>query len=272
MRPRSLLFTLFGDFLRYADVAVWIGSIIKYMEPFGFTEGATRVAISRMVQQGWLNSRKVGQKSYYRLTEKGRQRLEEGTSRVYHRVPEPWDGMWRVVVYSIPEDQRHLRDQFRKELQWRGFGPLSHTTWISPRNVYAQVMALIQQYDIQPYVDVFTARYDGPQTYQQIVQKAWNMASVEAWYEAFLKTYSVRFETLRQRLAHGDLSDRECFVERTLLVHEYRKFLFVDPNLPEELLPPNWIGQRAHLLFQELHKLLSPGAERFFAAHFDFVS
>ena len=47
----------------------------------------------------------------------------------------------------------------------------------------------------------------------------------------------------------ADLYVTECFVERTKLVHEYRKFLFVDPGLPEELLPEKWLGSQFIIIF-----------------------
>ncbi|UOF89285.1 hypothetical protein LSG31_15430 [Fodinisporobacter ferrooxydans] len=47
-------------------------------------------------------------------------------------------------------------------------------------------------------------------------------------------------------------------------VHEYRKFLFIDPRLPEEVLPSDWIGEEARSFFRKYHQFLSPLAEKFF--------
>ncbi|MEH6944566.1 PaaX family transcriptional regulator C-terminal domain-containing protein, partial [Bacillus sp. JJ722] len=54
------------------------------------------------------------------------------------------------------------------------------------------------------------------------------------------------------------------FVERTNLVHEYRKFLFIDPGLPAELLPARWNGSHAALLFSQYYRVLAEPANRFF--------
>ena len=61
-----------------------------------------------------------------------------------------------------------------------------------------------------------------------------------------------------------DLSDEECFIARANLVHEYRKFLFIDPFLPKELLPERWSGNHAALLFNQYYKMLAEPASRFF--------
>ena len=50
------------------------------------------------------------------------------------------------------------------------------------------------------------------------------------------------------------------------LVHEWRRFPFVDPEIPAQLLPPNWIGYRAKAFFDDRHARWSPGATAAFAA------
>ncbi|MGH1334046.1 MAG: PaaX family transcriptional regulator C-terminal domain-containing protein, partial [Exiguobacterium indicum] len=53
------------------------------------------------------------------------------------------------------------------------------------------------------------------------------------------------------------------------LVHEYRKFLFTDPGLPQELLPDAWSGHHAALLFEQYYRLLAQPASRFFESIFE---
>jgi phenylacetic acid degradation operon negative regulatory protein len=40
---------------------------------------------------------------------------------------------------------------------------------------------------------------------------------------------------------------------RTLLIHEYRRVLLRDPNLPEALLPAGWPGLQARALCESLY-------------------
>jgi phenylacetic acid degradation operon negative regulatory protein len=49
---------------------------------------------------------------------------------------------------------------------------------------------------------------------------------------------------------------------QTRLVHEWRRFPFLDPRLPEELLPADWSGTRAAALFQAMHSAWSDSAQR----------
>ena len=77
MKPRSLLFTIFGLYVRNYGSEIWVGSLTRFMTEFGFSIDAVRVAISRMLRQGWIDSRKINNKSYYSMTERGIKRLEE---------------------------------------------------------------------------------------------------------------------------------------------------------------------------------------------------
>jgi len=73
----------------------------------------------------------------------------------------------------------------------------------------------------------------------------------------------------RQRQARSKVVPaNECFREEILLIHEYRKFLFLDPGLPDELLPEPWLGRDAARLMREYYGQVSPAARRFFQSVF----
>src|SRR6478736_9938006 len=123
---QSMILTIFGDYIRPNGNKIWIGSLIRLLKEFGHNEQGVRVAVSRMVKQGWIQSEKQGNKSYYFLTDRGVSRIEEAANRIYKMKPNEWDGKWRILMYTIPEDKRQLRDDLRKELLWSGFGSFSN--------------------------------------------------------------------------------------------------------------------------------------------------
>lgn len=261
---QSMIFTIYGDYIRHYGNKIWIGSLIKLLKEFGHNEQAVRVAISRMLKQGWVKSEKQGHKSYYYMTPRGVQRIEETAKKIVKLNPECWDGQWRILMYTIPEEKRHIRDDLRKELAWRGFGSFSNGCWISPKNLEQEVHHLIDKYDIEDYVDFFISAYKGPKTYDSLVERSWNLAEIEEKYEQFITDFSKKFIIHQSIIQQQEMSNAECFVERTNLVHEYRKFLFVDPGLPTELLPSRWNGTHAAMLFKEYYRLLAEPANRFF--------
>ncbi|BCU80585.1 phenylacetic acid degradation operon negative regulatory protein PaaX [Polycladomyces abyssicola] len=264
MRPRSLMFTLYGDYIQYYGEEIWIGSLIRLMGEFGISEQSVRGATMRMVNQDLLKVRRIGNKSYYSLTDKGKRNIEDGVRRVYSIKNHKWDRLWRVLTYSIPEEKRELRTQIRKELTWLGFGLISNSTWISPNPLEEKVMDMVREYHLEPYVFFFQTDSIVSHENEDIITRGWDLEKIENEYKQFIQYCEARYEEIKQAIYSGTLSNRECFKERTILVHEYRKFLFKDPGFPLDLLPQKWSGIKARELFWKIHQLVSNGAVQFF--------
>lgn len=264
LNTRSMIFTLYGEYIRHYGNEIWIGSLIRLLKEFGHNDQSVRAAISRMNKQGWVQSRKVGNKSFYYLTERGVKRMDEAARRIFKLQPSEWDGRWRMFLYTIPEEKRHIRDELRKELVWSGFGSSSASLWLSPNHLEEQVELLIEKYDISEHVHFFIADYKGPHENIALVNECWNLDEISEKYREFIKMYSERYVVDRSKIEQGKMSDGECFVERAKLVHEYRKFLFIDPGLPTELLPDEWPGEHAARLFSDYYKTLAKPSSQFF--------
>jgi len=262
MRARSLLVTVYGDSIRPRGGEVGLGSLIRIMAPLGLTPRAVRAATVRMARQGWLQTRRVGRRAFYSLT-------ASGAWRVDRLDPDPWDGRWRLLTYTIPEGRRPVRDRLRRELVWLGLGPLSRSTWLTPHEMADLVRELVAAHGVQDRVALFEATHLGPTEARALTARCWDLAAIAARYRGFTEATRRRAALLRRRLRNGTLSDAECFAERTRLVHEYRKFLFVDPGLPDALLPAAWPGGDATQAFRDVYRLLTGPATRFLDAAFE---
>src|SRR4051794_22051872 len=263
-KTQSMILTIYGDYIRHYGNKIWIGSLIQLLKAFGHNEQAVRMTVSRMRKQGLLQSERKGNKSYYGLTERGVSRVDEAARRIYKLHPHEWDGKWRVIMYNIPEEKRQVRDEFRKELQWSSFGNLSNGCWISPNNLKNEVNLLISKYQIEEYVHLFLSEYLAPHSDFSLVEKCWPLQEIEEKYEEFIDVYSKKYIVYQSVMQNSAMSDEGCFIERANLVHEYRKFLFIDPFLPKELLPERWNGNHAALLFNQYYKILAGPSSRFF--------
>lgn len=263
MRARSLLVTVWGDTIYPAGGEIALADLVELMSPLRLTPRAVRAAVLRMARQGWLDGRRVGRRAFYALTPQGAWRVEQGVRRVYRLRPEPWDRKWRLLTYTVPEDRRMDRDRLRRELTWLGLGPLGRGTWLTPRDLTQVLGELLRARGLQGSAALFEARHLGPQEDRALVGRCWDLDAIGARYRAFLGKVRLRAKALRARLEQDRLSDPACFAEKILLVHEYRKFLFIDPGLPEELLPSPWPGHEAAALFRSTYALLAERAARF---------
>jgi phenylacetic acid degradation operon negative regulatory protein len=258
MKPRSLVFDFFGDYLRYRGGEVRLRGLVALMECFEVPEPTVRVVVTRMRKEGWLDSRREGRETVYALTDAAWRLLDEGRGRIFAREPGPWDGNWHMVIYSVPETDRALREQLRKRLSWLGFGLLSASVWISPHDRIAQVRA---EFGDHPSIrlDALHARSEGAAADRDMAARSWDLAALDKEYGELLDRYRPRIAGYRA----GKLRGREALVERMRLMHDYRLFPFRDPDLPPELLPEGWTGRAAHEVFLEAHGLLRAEAEAY---------
>lgn len=261
---QDLVFTLYGDYIRQRGGEAWTGSLIEFLALFGLSGQAVRSTLSRMTHKGWLKSRRTSRYSFYSLTPKCIELLEEGAQRIYQPRSDPWDGRWHLLTYSIPESKRHLRRKLRRRLLWLGFGSLNHGTWISPRDLRTEVEEIVHDLELCPYVDFFDGEHRGCSSEEEIVTNCWNLKRLNRYYAEFINRFEPLYLEQETRMLAGEsLDPQDCFIHRFMLIHDYRLSPYVDPNLPLELLPADWFGGKATKLFQEYRQLLSKDAEAF---------
>jgi phenylacetic acid degradation operon negative regulatory protein len=271
LRPQSLIFTLFGDYIYQRNDRIRINSLIKILSLFGISEQATRSTVSRMIHRGWLINERVGNKSYYLLTARSQTIIKEGAERIFH-FPEPtnhWDGCWHLVTYSIPEEQRDARDRFRGELSVSGFGMLMNAAWVSPRDQRVRIQQLAESLQIKPYVQMFHGQVEAFVPCQELALRCWNLSTINSEYVRFIERHGPELEDFQALLrSSAAIEPSEYFVRRFMLMHEYRRFPYRDPQLPDELLPRDWHGAEAAVLFQRYHRVLADGANAYFDSVF----
>lgn len=262
-RPNSFIFTLYGDFVHRiegGDAAMWIGSLARLMASFGVSEAAVRQAVSRMSRQGWLEGSRRGNRAFYTVTGRGRRRIALLSPRIYGPVIE-WDGRWRMLTYSVSETRRERRDRLRKDLSVLGWAPLSASTWISPNDALDDAREAAESAGVLAEIDLFVGEYRGPRSDRELIERCWDLHAIARAYDGFVERYRPRLD--RERDA-ASLSDEAAFVERMGLVHDFRKFAYIDPGLPSELLPAHWQGNVAAALFREYYAEIAAKSARFF--------
>lgn len=255
MDARSALFDLYGDHLRgrsddfrgQAPVA----ALVKLLAPLGVQAPAVRTAVSRMVRQGWLTAVRLPAGPGYALTPRAVRRLDEAGERIYRTSQPSWDGSWHLLVVAPPAG-RSDRERLQAQLQFLGYGSIGGSTWISPWPAPELDATLA---DAPARAERFAATHDGDS--QALIARAWDLDGLARAYTRFLDEAAVL-------LSEVDCStDVGAFAARSMLVHDWRKFLFVDPGLPAALLPPDWPGAKAAAEFDAEADRLLPAARRF---------
>jgi len=141
--------------------------------------------------------------------------------------------------------------------------------WISPYDHRAKIELLADSLNVRAYVEMFTARHEGFADPKAIVARCWDLQAINARYTSFIQKYKPLFDRdLRARGKSNSATPAAHFVRRFNLIHEFRRFPFFDPDLPTELLPSNWRGAEAAILFHHYHDFLADQANTFFRCVF----
>ena len=258
--PQHLIVTLLGDH--------WIGrkehlpsaGLVALAHEFGITSTSARAALSRLARRGLLEPSKQGRRTFYGLTPRAEQVLNDGVRRImsFGLDERPWDGSWVVVAFSVPEDQRDVRHVLRTRLRWLGFAPLYDGVWVSPRASDEETGALLEELGIATST-VFVSRVayavsDGSPL------AAWDHDALRESYEAFIDDFGPLLERVRKGTIHG----ATALVARTWVMDVWRQFPNLDPELPEDALPAGWPRRQARDIFARVYDALGPLAEERF--------
>jgi phenylacetic acid degradation operon negative regulatory protein len=261
-RAPSLIITVWGDAIAPHGGAVMLGGLIDLLAPLGINERLVRTSVFRLAREGWLKAKPIGRESLYRLTRDGVRRFRQAYRRIYSPPDEGWNESWEIVIAdgSTAAQRRALK----QELHWEGFGTFGSDVLARPATAASAVPRIAAALHVERSIAVVRARDDaslGGRTLASLVPEAWDLAGLSAHYRQFLRRFGKVIE--RFRVADkATLDPAQAFIVRTLLIHEYRRVLLRDAQLPPALLPLDWPGVAAYALCRDFYRLTHRAAER----------
>lgn len=211
-----------------------------------------RVTLARLRERKWFDVRREGRESIYQLSPRALLDIHTGGQRIHRPAPENWAGDWSMVIYTVPESDRHTRDDVRKKLVWLGFGPLAPATWIRPRGQLDDVSTALAGLSTAK-LTLMTTRTSGLAEDLALAARCWDLGSLGTDYGTFVSDLRSRMPFYQNAALDG----KDALVARIHLVHTYRGFAGRDPQFPKALQPTGWQGDDARRLFEEVHSLLS---------------
>jgi phenylacetic acid degradation operon negative regulatory protein len=247
VRAWSLIVTLYGDAVVPRGGSLWLGSLIDIMDLFGIDAGHVRTAMSRLTADGWLDRERVGRNSYYRLSPRGERDFAAATRRIYFAAERPFDGRLRLALLGPDVDDRAA---VRPALEGAGFVPLSPTAYVAVADPPADVARLD---------GVFLLAAQAGAATRAVAATAWKLVSLADAYRGFVD----QFGPLVEALDGAPLAEADALVARTLLIHQFRRSVLRDPDLPAALLLPDWPGAAARDLAARIYRRVVPASERF---------
>ena len=263
----SLIVSVLGDAVLPRGGGIWLGSLIGLVDVLGLNERLVRTSVSRLVKDEWLQTETVGRRSNYLLTPVGRRRFEEASAHIYAARAPQWDHRWRLVSVVGELDVR-TRESLRRSMAWQGFGELSMGVFVHPSADLGAWMDSLQSDglgSVLPVLMPLVASHAGlghVGSNADMAQRAGDLNHLAQGYVAFLATYQPVLDEV-QAMGRKRLEPATAFLARSLMIHDYRRLLLRDPELPAELLPTLWPGEQARALCRTLYQRLLPDSEAY---------
>lgn len=240
---RGLLLTVLGEFVLPNAGVAWTSTFIEVLGRLGVEQRATRQALMRTADGGWLIAERIGRRTRWRLTGSAERLLSDGTERIYGFAgPAPdWDGRWLLVLARVPETDRAARHLLRTRLNWAGFGSAAPGVWISTHTERVdEVERVFAGSGGLADARIFRCEHVGGGDLTTLVSQAWDLTAIERTYRQFLDEFA-------------STKAADPLPRMIDLVHAWRRFPSVDPTLPRELLPARWSGSAAVAQFRRCH-------------------
>ena len=238
MRVWSVIITIFGDLVRPRGGVVSAAALNAIGARLGIRPEAMRVALFRLVKDGWIERRKEGRNSFYVLTQNGSRKFLPATQRIYAHSP-ALRGPWTLVSFdSAPQAD------VTQKLEEDGFFAISSQIYLgSVGSGLEPDTALIMAGEVRIF-------------------PAWAKAKLGPdELAAEFRKLNHRLQQLEQGWALARASALDAVCLRVLMIHQWRRLLLRHPDVPLEMMPDGWPGEDCRNCVLRLHAQLSQPAE-----------
>jgi len=207
-----------------------IRQLLQIGELFAFNANAVRVAVTRLVADGHLESDERGSYRLGGAAQESQAHVESwrlGESRI-----RPWKGEWLAVVFSR-KSERSLRRTSLHALSRFGLREGLPGVWVRPDNLRqprASSVERLRGLGLEDGAEVFRATDFGDALVERFRSELWPIRSLSRSYESVENK-------LARSLAQLDHMPREkALVQTFLFGGEAIRVLATDPLLPEQML------------------------------------
>lgn len=178
------------------------------------------------------------------LTKRGLEEFRQHIPR--YREKRPWDKRVYQVSYDIEEEDQQLRKLLHRFLLDIRCAPIQKSVFLSVYNPRGLIRSWLQEHFLLGDILVSDLGPDGSlgdRPLTEIVRDAYRLNQLNRDYAEFLRLFPVRI--------------RSNPSNRLSAWFHFHSTLERDPQLPFELLPDDWLGDRAHERIERIVKQAS---------------
>jgi len=260
---KTLIVTVFGDVVAQHGDWIWLGSLIESLSNLGYSERLVRTSVFRLVEDDWLQVKKIGRKSYYSLTNSATNHNLKASRRIYKPFSFTENNDWLILLPSFVSDEK--LPQLKKQLKWLGFSSISSSVYAHPSFDKNSLEETIIELGLVDSVVIFSGKtidQDSNAVLKKLAFQKWNLSELSNKYDQFLKDYRPILMYLETEGSTA-LSNKMNFSLRLLVIHEFRRILLNDHELSTNMLPSDWSGEKVRELVKNIYQSLEKQSNQY---------
>jgi len=156
------IFLTIGELISVTELIFSRASLsakLRQLGSSGFDSYNFNRSLKRYCRNNFIQAFNKNDQIFYRLTEKGFKKL---TSYKYKKsfltANEKWDGLWRLVIFDIPEGKKLAREALRWKLKQFNFFPLQKSVFVFPFKCEKEIRSLADFFKVGEYVEIILAK------------------------------------------------------------------------------------------------------------------
>ena len=261
---QEFVMTLLAIFGRQHGRPLWSGGLVRLLNEAGYSTLAARAALNRLVGRDLLERVRQGRLVSYDITPRCAELLAEGDRRLFTLGDHTeWDGTWTTVWHALPESQSLERNRLARRLRFLGFRPVQDSIWLSPNTRDREVHSVAVSIGVADQIGVLVGTSPADLPIDHLAERTWDVQGLCAQYEQFAAEYA----DSPPDTPNAPATDQDAFLIRARAAYDFRQFAFLDPEVPDRLLPNPSARRAAAEAFRRVMTELERPARR----HFDNV-
>ncbi|USQ89589.1 transcriptional regulator [Streptomyces phaeoluteigriseus] len=230
-----------------ADELYTVGNIL------GMSDQQVRLCVKRLVAEGRFTHEGRGRKAELRASADTTRALAPNADFLRHAFRQdaglaPWDGVWHLAAFAMPESARTARDSLRETLVRLGGSPLQGGLYVCANRWDPYVEEAARRLGAHGALTLLTTtdlRRGDTDEPAELARLLWPLDEIADRYHRL-------GDVARPRLARltdgAGLSPSALLTIAVELAAELTRAMEPDPLLPPQLLPRPWPGTQAREL------------------------
>ncbi|MEU9033503.1 PaaX family transcriptional regulator C-terminal domain-containing protein [Streptomyces sp. NPDC048352] len=235
------------------DATVDAQELYAVANTLGMSDQQVRLCIKRLVADGRFTHQGRGRKAQLHATADTMRTLAPNADFVRHAFRQdaglaPWDGVWHLAAFAVPESARTVRDSLRETLVHLGGAALQGGLYVCANAWEPYVEEAAHRLGAHGALTLLTTtdlRRGDAREPAALASLLWPLREVADRYHRLSRLTRPRLARLTDATA---LSPSALLTLAVELAAELTRAMEPDPLLPPELLPRPWPGTEAREL------------------------